>query len=45
MQISVMSFDGECVLAVLGNHTKEDAAAIQGPLNALVKKVTDYAAQ
>ena len=45
MQISVMSFDGECVLAVLGNHTKEDAAAIQGTLNALVKKVTDYAAQ
>ena len=31
MQVSVMSFDGECVLAVVGVYTKEDAALLQSP--------------
>lgn len=44
MQISVMSFDGECVLSVLGNHTNEDVAVIRGTLDALVKEISAYAA-
>ena len=44
MQVSVMSFDGECTLAVVGVYTREDAALLQSTLDALVKEVTDYAA-
>ena len=42
MQISIMSFDGECVLACYGQYTAEDAAHIQKTLDAMVQKITDY---
>ncbi len=45
MQVSVMSFDGTCVLAVLGSHTKADAKAIQQMLDGMVKEVENYAAE
>lgn len=43
MQISIMSFDGECVLACYGQYTAEDAAHIQNTLNAMVQTIADYA--
>ena len=43
MQISIMSFDGECVLACYGQYTAEDAAHIQKTLDKLVQVITDYA--
>ena len=43
MQISIMSFDGECVLACYGQYTAEDAAHIQNTLDKLVQVITDYA--
>ncbi len=44
MQISVISFDGECVLSVVGQYTTEDAAALQGTLDAMAKEIEMYAA-
>ncbi len=44
MQISVMSFDGECTLAVVGVYTKEDAALLQSTLDSIEKELSDYAA-
>ncbi len=44
MQISVISFDGKCVLAVAVQCTKEDAAMLQGTLDEMVKVITEYAA-
>ena len=43
MQVSVMSFDGECVLAVVGVYTKEDAALLQCTLDRMVQEIDDYA--
>lgn len=43
MQISVISFDGECVLAVAGVYTKEDAALLQDTLDRMVREVTVFA--
>ena len=42
MQISVISFDGECVLSVVGQYTGEDAALLQQTLDAIVKRLEDY---
>lgn len=44
MQISVMSFDGACTLAVVGVYTKEDAALLQSTLDSIEKELADYAA-
>ena len=43
MQISVISFDGECVLAVAVQCTKEDTAVLQHTLDTMVQVITDYA--
>ena len=43
MQVSVMSFDGECVLAVVGVYTKEDAALLQSTLDRMEQEVSAYA--
>ena len=43
MQISVMSFDGECVLACYGQYTAEDAQHIEATLNAIRQQIADYA--
>ena len=45
MQISVISFDGECVLAVAVQCTGEDAVILQGTLDAMVRSITGYAAE
>lgn len=42
-QISIMSFDGECVLACYGQYTAEDALHIQTTLDAIVKVIANYA--
>ncbi len=43
MQISVMSFDGECVLAVVGVYTKEDSVLLQSTLDKMEQEVAAYA--
>lgn len=43
MQVSVMSFDGECVLCIVGQYTNEDAVMLQGTLDLMVQEVYDYA--
>ena len=43
MQISVISFDGECVLAVAVQCTDEDVSVLQGTLDAMVREITAYA--
>ena len=43
MQISVMSFDGECTLAVVGVYTKEDASLLQSTLDRMEQEVAAYA--
>ena len=45
MQISVISFDGECVLAVAVQCTDEDVTVLQGTLDAMVQEITAYAAE
>ena len=45
MQISVISFDGECVLAVAVQCTKADTLVLQNTLDTMVQVITDYAAQ
>ena len=42
MQVSVMSFDGECVLAVVGVYTREDAALLQSTLDRMEQEVSAY---
>ena len=42
-QISIMSFDGTCVLACYGQYTAEDAAHIQKTLDAMVQTIVCYA--
>ena len=44
MQISVMSFDGACTLAVVGVYTREDAKLLQSTLDSIEKELADYAA-
>ena len=43
MQISIISFDGECVLACYGRYTAEDKAHIQNTLDAMVHQIEAYA--
>lgn len=43
MQVSVISFDGECVLAVVGVYTKEDAALLQSTLDRMEQEIANYA--
>ncbi len=43
MQVSVMSFDGECVLACYGEYGDEDAGHIRNMLEAMVDCITQYA--
>ena len=43
MQISVISFDGACVLAVAVQCTDEDAAVLQKTLDDMVAEITAYA--
>jgi len=43
MQISIISFDGECVLACYGRYTAEDEAHIQNTLNAMAETIAVYA--
>lgn len=45
MQISVISFDGMCVLAVAVQCTDEDAAALRSTLDTMVGIIIDYAAE
>ena len=45
MQISVISFDGECVLTVAIQCTDEDVTMLQGTLDAIVQEITAYAAE
>ena len=45
MHVSVISFDGECVLAVVGVYTKEDAALLQNTLDRMEQEVSAYAAE
>lgn len=44
MQISVISFDGTCVLSIVGQYTRDDALMLQGTLDAMVKEIAAYAA-
>ena len=43
MQISIISFDGECVLACYGRYTAEDEAHIQRTLDTMAKTIVAYA--
>lgn len=43
MQVSVISFDGTCVLSVVGQYTKEDAGMLQATLDAMAEQVETYA--
>lgn len=43
MQISIISFDGECVLAVLVSCTDTDAAMLKSTLDAMAAQITAYA--
>ena len=45
MQISIISFDGECVLACYGQYTAEDEAHIEATLSAMCQQIADYAAE
>ena len=42
MQISIISFDGECVLAVAVQCTHEDAVVLQKTLDDMAAEITDY---
>ena len=45
MQISIISFDGECVLAVAVQCTDEDVLVLQKTLDDMVAEITAYAAE
>ena len=45
MQISIISFDGECVLAVAVQCTDEDVVVLQKTLNDMAAEITAYAAE
>lgn len=38
-----MSFDGKCVLAMVGVYTKYDAAKVQSTMVRMVQEIADYA--
>lgn len=42
MQISAVSFDGACALAVMGQYTTEDAEALLAFLNKAAEEITSY---
>ena len=42
MQVAAMSFDGECVLAVCGQFTAEDATLLQSTLDAMANYIEAY---
>ncbi|MBR3949855.1 MAG: hypothetical protein IKJ84_04190 [Oscillospiraceae bacterium] len=43
MQISIMSFDGNCVMACYGQYTEQDAAHIRNTLDAMAGYIAGYA--
>lgn len=43
MQVSIISFDGECVLATYSQCSAQDAAHIQTTLDAMVSQIQTYA--
>lgn len=43
MQMSIISFDGECVPATYGQMASEDAAHVQRFLEDMVRVIRDYA--
>lgn len=43
MQVSIISFDGECALSVYGQYTQEDAAHLKATLDSMVTLVDSYA--
>lgn len=45
MQVSIISFDGECVLATYSQCTAEDAAHLQSTLDAMREEIEAYAAE
>lgn len=45
MQISIISFDGECVLAVAVQCSDEDVAVLQKTLDDMVAEISAYAAE
>ena len=45
MQISIISFDGECVLAVAVQCTDKDVVVLQKTLDDMVAEITAYAAK
>lgn len=45
MQVSIISFDGTCTLAVYGQYTDEDAAHLTRFLEAMAEKLEAYAAE
>lgn len=45
MQVSIISFDGECVLATYCQMTQEDAAHVQKMLDAMAEEIKKYAEQ
>lgn len=45
MQISIISFDGECTLATYSQCTQQDAVHIQATLDAISRVLADYAAE
>ena len=45
MQISIISFDGECVLAVAVQCTDEDVVVLQKTLDDMVAEITAYAVE
>lgn len=43
VQVSVISFDGECVLSIVGEYTDADVAMLEVFLDAMVKEIRGYA--
>ena len=43
MQVSIISFDGECVLATYSQCSAQDAAHIQTTLDAMANQIQTYA--
>ena len=43
MQISAASFDGQCILCVVGEYTQRDADMLQETLEKMKKILLDFA--
>lgn len=43
MQVSIISFDGECVLSVVGQYTKADSTVLQNMLDKMSQEIEEYA--